>query len=108
MAHITEEDKKWLIENYPHKTQRECRAHLKICYETLRELILECGLELRVRNGGHKDERKVRQHHKDIDAQGNYCLGCCNYIPGSCSCRMTGKYVGALWEKKCFNRKEQQ
>lgn len=105
MAHeriFTDEDRDWLKENYPHLTNRTCIQHLKIGFKTLKELVVECGLEYKCRTNANTKE-ELRNRWKEDNTNIGYCMDCSRYVTGG-TCGKTGKCVGALWQKKCFNK----
>ena len=42
---FTDEDREWLIENYPHLSNTACIRALKCGKQSLQKLVAECGLE---------------------------------------------------------------
>jgi len=98
---FTDEDRRWLIENYPHLSNREARVHLECGFDKLKQLVKECGLEYKEFVPAAKPKVKVKSQWRDEDACGGYCMDCENYRAGG-ECRKTGRSVGALWQKKCF------
>lgn len=99
---ITDEDRDWLKENYPHLTNKTCLQHLKIGFKTLKALVAECGLEYKC--GTHANTKeKLKSNWKEDDINIGYCIDCSRYVIGG-SCGRTGKCVGALWKKKCFEQ----
>ena len=91
-------------DNYPTKPNYVCREHLHICYERLRLLVNELGLQ-KEKSGKVKvklyNRPKKKNQYEDEISKG-YCLNCLFYLNGGV-CGKTGKEVGALWKKKCFN-----
>ena len=103
---FTDEDRDWLKENYPHLSNNTCIKHLKCGYESLKRLLAECGLKHR--NQTHINTRfKAKKEKKflwlDVGAEGERCMDCKSYVKGG-TCFKTGKDIGALWQKKCFNK----
>ena len=47
-----------------------------------------------------KPTKKTKHQWEDENVSG-YCLDCCHYVKGGI-CSKSGKWVGALWQKKCF------
>lgn len=100
----TPEEIEWLKTNYPIKSDHICRMHLHISYERLYEKADELGLKKEI-------PRKVEEINKtpnkkkvvwiDETACGGYCQDCRDYVHGGL-CSKTNRWVGALWQKKCF------
>ena len=98
--YLTDEDREWLKQNYPHHTNRACLQHLKIGYAKLKEWVAECGLKYR--NQTHNNTReKLKNQWKEEIKCGDYCIDCPNYVNGG-TCFKDGKIIGALWQKPCF------
>lgn len=100
---FTGEDRKWLMENYSHLSNTACIKALKCGYKSLRKLVAECGLEYH--NQTNPNTKFIAQKEKkfvwqDRDATGR-CMDCKRYVPGGI-CSKTGRDVGALWQKTCF------
>lgn len=97
-AVITDEHREWLKANYAHLSNRECRKHIGCGFARLREEVERCGLKWK------SDVVAIQQkksRHTDEGIIGNYCMDCSRYrVNGICG--KTGKDVGALWQKKCF------
>lgn len=103
---FTDEDRRWLIENYPHLSNREARAHLECGFDKFKQLVKECGLEYKELVPAKKVQRvKVKSQWRDENACGGYCMDCKNYKVGG-ECMKTGHLIGALWTKKCFKGRE--
>lgn len=102
---FTDEDRRWLIENYPHLTNREARAHLECGFDKFKQLVKECGLEYKEFVPASKPKVKVKSQWQDENACGGYCMDCKNYKVGG-ECMKTGQVIGALWTKKCFKGRE--
>lgn len=103
---FTEEDRDWLIANYPHHTNRACLEHLKVGYKKLKEWIAACGLEYRHQTHENTKVKLKNRWKEEPDKEtmiGNYCIDCSNYVKGG-TCSRNGKTIGALWQKKCFKR----
>lgn len=103
---FTDEDREWLKENYPHLSNNACVKHLKCGYESFKMLLAECGLKHRNQtNANTKFQAKKEQRFAWLDAgaTGERCMDCRDYVYGGI-CSKTGKWVGALWQKKCFNK----
>jgi hypothetical protein len=100
---FNDEDRKWIIENYPHLTNREAREHLQCGYDKLKAWVIACGYEYKGARLPDKSKQvvKVKSQWRDEDACGGYCMECVHYKTGG-ECRKTGRSVGALWQKRCF------
>lgn len=101
----TSEDIQWLKDNYATKSDHACKTHFKTTFQQLWLKVDELGLKkdkpsdfellrLLYRRGDKK------MLHKDQEGKG-YCLDCPRYRVGG-FCSKTGKEVGALWQKKCY------
>lgn len=97
---FTGEDRDWLKENYPHLSNKKCLLHFKCGYESLKKLVQDCGLIWKNTNNQKKPTKKPKDQWEDEGVSG-YCLDCCHYVKGGI-CSKSGKWVGALWQKKCF------
>ena len=104
---FTDEDRRWLIENYPHLSNREARAHLECGFDKFKQLVKECGLEYKEFVPASKPKVKVKSQWRDENACGGYCMDCKNYKVGG-ECMKTGHLIGALWTKKCFKMKKEE
>lgn len=100
---FTGEDREWLKENYPHLTNTACMKYLKCGRQPLKNLVAECGLEYHKSNPNTKfiAKKEMRFPWMDAGAEGKRCMDCKWYVAGG-TCSKTGKDVGALWQKKCF------
>ena len=101
----TDEEIQWLKENYPTQSDHKCRTKLGISYKRLWMKAEELGLE-KVKPSDFEAARQVqvtkaskKRYFYDEGAQG-YCQDCKLYLNAICG--KTGKDVGALWQKKCF------
>lgn len=100
---FTDEDRDWLKENYPHLSNKKCLLHFKCGYESLKKLVHDCGLDYKDANKYSKKlDKKTKCEWKDEKVCG-YCIDCSHYAKGGI-CSINGKLVGALWQKKCFNK----
>lgn len=100
---FTGEDREWLIENYPHLSNTACVRTLKCGFKSLRKLVAECGLEYHNQTKPNtkfiaKKEKTFLWKDKDATER---CMDCEWYMQGG-TCTKTGKAVGALWQKRCF------
>lgn len=100
---FTDEDRDWLKDNYPHLSNTSCLKKLKCGFESLKKLIAECGLEYHNQTNPNtkfiaKKENKFVWSDKDATER---CMDCKRYMQGGI-CSKTGKDVGALWQKRCF------
>lgn len=100
---FTDEDREWLIENYPHLSNTACIKALKCGKQSLQKLVAECGLEYH--NQTKPNTKFIAQKEKkfvwkDKDAT-ERCMDCKRYVQGG-TCSKTGRDVGALWQKTCF------
>lgn len=98
---FNDEDRKWIIENYPHLTNRQAREHLQCSFYKLRTFVFECGLEYKTTYQKEVAPVEGRKVWQDMDACGGYCIDCENYRIGG-ECWKTKRSVGALWQKQCF------
>ena len=102
---FTPEQIEWLKENYPKISDHKCRLHLKISYKRLWMLAEQLGLQ-KEKPTELETEKKVpvktqkKRLYEDENAK-DYCIDCTRYRYGGI-CEKTGKWVGALWMKKCF------
>ena len=98
---ITDEHREWLKENYAHLSNKQCRKHIGCGYDRLKKLVAELGLQWRteIKSKGVK----VKKCLSDQILDGNYCQDCKRYIANGI-CGKTGKDIGALWQKKCFEK----
>lgn len=101
---FTGEDRDWLKENYPHLSNTACQRHLKCAIESLKKLVAECGLTYKGANTNVVVKKEKNPIWQDAGTKGCVCLDCDNYVHGGL-CSKTGKWVGALWQKKCFKPK---
>ena len=103
---LTPSEVEWLKEHFPTHTNNFCRRHLGIGYDRFLKIIQELKLERPKGTHGNLVDLivyKKKKVHIDEEAKG-YCLDCLNYREGGI-CIKSGKWVGALWEKKCFKGK---
>ena len=98
---FTDEDRQWLKDNYPHLSNKQCMVHFGCGSERLKTLVEECGLEYKLQVLTPK--KKKKPIWIDNDNCTSFCLDCKDYIKTGI-CGKTGKDVGALWKKKCFNQ----
>lgn len=112
---LTEEELKWLTENYPRQTKHYCMAYLHLGFESIERIARQLGLKRAsvIKKPGRvkpsqpfQSDAPVKKKKKEIfldeDAPGGYCMDCKRYKDAICS--RTGKEAGALWIKKCFKR----
>lgn len=100
----TPEEIAWLSENYPIKSDHDCRIHLHISYEKLYQKVDELGL-VKIKKRRVEEVNKTPNKKKvlwiDDGHKNRFCMECKTYLNGGI-CTRTGKPVGALWQKKCF------
>ena len=67
-------------------------------------LFAECGLTYEKKSNDSKIAKtKERFLWKDEGTKEDRCMDCSHYAYGGL-CSKTGKWVGALWQKKCFTK----
>ena len=98
---FTDEDRDWLKENYPHLSNKKCLLHLKCGYESLKKLVQDCGLIWKNTNNQKKPTKKPNTNGR-MRMSADIALIVVTMSKEACS--KSGKWVGALWQKKCFNK----
>ena len=98
---FTDEDKKWLIANYPHLTKKKCMSHLKCGRVAIDKLMQECGIEPRLYTERQPQPQKEVTFIWTDKGCVRYCMDCREYRKDGI-CQKTGKTIGALWQKRCF------
>lgn len=98
---FTEQEKQWLIDNYPTTKQSECAKHLMVSDTVIIRLVKELGLK-KIRKPGIIGKKSEKKKLLGIfDGQKGYCIDCIYYEVGG-KCLRTGKDTGALNRKVCF------
>lgn len=100
----TEEDRQWIVKNYPLLTHKDIMRHLQCGRDSLHRLMKEAGIEPVQREIHEPKAKKVAWY--DEDGKG-YCLDC-KYYRKDGNCIKTGKAVGGLWFKKCLKIKKDE
>jgi hypothetical protein len=101
---FTGEDREWIKENYPHLTNTACVKALKCSYNSLKRLVKDCGLDYKCQSNTNTKfiaKKAMRFVWLDAGAKGERCMDCKRYVRGGI-CSRTGRDVGALWQKNCF------
>lgn len=107
MREFTEEEKQWLIENYPVKKQKDCARYLHCSDGVIRRLAKELGLYEYRKTYDKNPIKKAKQGglmEINQESQG-YCLDCSLYRVGGI-CGNNGRETGALHKKNCFKERE--
>lgn len=102
---LTPEQIAWLKENYAKTSDNRCRNVLGITFKRLWALADEFGLvKDKPTDFEILRQEQIKPRNKTLhleDTSQGYCLDCEKYIKGGI-CGKSGKWVGALWQKKCF------
>ena len=100
----SEEEMEWLKQNYATTTDHKLRTHLHMSQERLTRLAKEFGLKkekVEQRSGLFTPKKKTKKVLHQDEESTDFCMDCQKYCKGGI-CGKTGKEVGALWQKKCF------
>ena len=90
-------------ENYPTKSDHDCRVYLKISPQRLVAKAKELGLAKKRDTSTYSliPIKRRKCIWFDEGSFGQYCMNCSAYVIGG-TCDNNGKEVGALWQKRCF------
>lgn len=96
---------KWLRENYPLLTAKECAKELMVSPSKIKVWARELGLRKNKAAMGKDRKEPIVIARPKFTGDIGYCRECKHYVLGG-HCGKTGKETGALNEKQCFKRKK--
>lgn len=96
---FTENEKQWLIDNYPTMKQSDCAKHLMVSANVVRRLAKELGIY--EKKNPAVEGNKPKEKPSILEAGKGYCLECAYYVVGG-TCGRNGRMTGALHKKECF------
>ena len=98
----TPEELEWLKENYPIKSDYDCRTYLHVSRYRLIHKVMEMGLKKRRMTTQYTLVPTKKRLCVWLDeGSSGFCRDCSKYVMGGI-CEKNGKEIGALWQKKCF------